>query len=66
MAKVILLVIAFLALVIALGLITAWIYNIPLGKGPEGMDNKARALYLSLRPLLFPAELVCRIFTKKQ
>lgn len=59
-------IIAFLAVVVLLGLITAWAYDIPLGKEPEEMEDKARALYLALKYFLVPAKFVVRLFIRKK
>lgn len=64
--EVILYIIAFLAVVVLLGLITAWAYGIPLGKEPEEMGDKAMALYFALKYFLAPAEFVVRLFRKKK
>ena len=58
-------IIAFLVVVVLLGLITAWAYDIPLGKEPEEMEDKARALYFALKYFLAPAEFVMKLFRKK-
>lgn len=63
--EVILYIVGFLAVVILLGLITAWAYDIPLGKEPEEMEDKARALYFALKYFFAPAELIVKLFRKK-
>lgn len=66
MEKIILMVVGFLVLVVLLGLITAKLNGIELGKEPDEMSEKSLALYIPLRPFLFPAELVVKLFKKKK
>lgn len=63
--EVILYIIAFLAIVVVLGLITAWSAGIDLRKDPGELAGRPFILYGILRPLLAPARLVVRLFCRK-
>ena len=65
MVKIILLILAFLVLVILLGLLTAKLNHIELDKEPEEMSEHSFVLYNILKPLLLPAKLVIRLFKQK-
>lgn len=64
MAKIAIIVAAFLVAVVALGFLTAKINGIDLRKDEADMTGQELVMYGILRPLLAPARLVARLFRK--
>lgn len=59
-------VLAFLAVVVVIGLLTAWSAGIDLRKDPGELPERAFVLYGILRPILTPARLVVRLVCRKR
>lgn len=59
-------VLAFLAVVVVIGLLTAWSAGIDLRKDPGVLTGRPFVLYGILRPLLTPARLVVRLVCRKR
>lgn len=59
-------VLAFLAVVVVIGLLTAWSAGIDLRKDPGELTGRPFVLYGILRPLLTPARLVVRLVCRKR
>ena len=64
--EVVLCVLAFLAVVVVVGLLTAWAAGIDLRKDPGQLEGRPFVLYGILRPLLTPARLVVRLVCRKR
>ena len=63
--KLILIVIGFILLVILLGIVSAKLNHVELGKPLEEMSERSLAIYLALRPVFLPAELFLKLFKIK-